>query len=239
LIKKKITYQDLGLIDYKEAWDYQEELFQSVMERKVRERKEPAKNITPKNNYLLFCEHPHVFTLGKSGKEENILIDKSEFENGEISYYKINRGGDITYHGPGQIVGYPILDLEQFGLQIREYIYKLEETIIKTLSDFGIASERYPGATGVWLDTNNPQKTRKICAIGVKASRYITMHGFALNVKTDLSFFQKINPCGYTDKGVISMEKVLKNTPDMKEVKKRLKDNFLDIFDAEWRKNGS
>lgn len=227
------------MIDYKEAWDYQEKLFKSIMDRKIQYRKDSAKNESVDDNYLLFCEHPHVFTLGKSGKEENILVDKSELEQGHISFYKINRGGDITYHGPGQIVGYPILDLEQYGLQIKEYIHKLEETIIQTLAHFKIPADRFPGATGVWIETNNPQKTKKICAIGVKASRYITMHGFALNVKPDLNFFEKINPCGFTDKGVISMEKVLGRTPDMKEVKKQLKANFLDIFGAEWIKNGS
>ncbi len=237
--KNKITYQDLGLIDYKEAWDYQEELFGRIMERKILNRKDSLKKEQTGENYLLFCEHPHVFTLGKSGKEENILIDRSKLNSGEISFYKINRGGDITYHGPGQVVGYPILDLEQFGLSIRDYIQRLEEVIVRTLSHFGISGERLTGATGIWIDTNNPQKAKKICAIGVRASRYITMHGFALNVKTNLNYFKMINPCGFTDKGVVSIERLLGKAPAMDEVKNELKAKFLDIFEAEWIENGS
>jgi lipoyl(octanoyl) transferase len=239
MIRKKIIYQDLGLIDYKEAWDYQEELFIRIMDWKIVNRKDPLKGNQPAENFLLFCEHPHVFTLGKSGKEENILVDRSKLKNGEISFYKTNRGGDITYHGPGQVVGYPILDLEQFGLTIREYIHRLEEVIIRTLNQFGITGERLDGATGIWIDSDDPQKAKKICAIGVRASRYITMHGFALNVKTDLNYFSMINPCGFTDKGVVSMETVLGKAPGMDGVKNELKENFLDIFEAEWIKNGS
>ena len=227
------------MIDYKKAWDYQEELFKRIMDRKIMNRKDPQREIKTEENFLLFCEHPHVYTLGKSGREENILADRSEWNKGEISFYKINRGGDITYHGPGQIVVYPILDLEQFDLQIKEYIHRLEEVIIRTLSEYGITGERFAGATGVWIHINDPQKARKICAIGVKASRFVTMHGFALYVKTDLNYFKMINPCGITDKGVTSMEKALGFTPDMEEVKKWLKEKFLDIFEVEWIKNGS
>lgn len=238
-VKKRLIYQDLGLIDYKEAWDYQEELFGRIMDRKTVNRKDPSKRNQAAENYLLFCEHPHVFTLGKSGREENILVDRSKLNSGEISFYKINRGGDITYHGPGQIVGYPILDLEQFGLSIREYIHRLEEVIIRTLNQFGITGERLDGATGIWIDADDPQKAKKICAIGVRASRYITMHGFALNVKTDLNYFKMINPCGFTDKGVVSMETVLGKAPEMDGVKNELKEKFLDIFEVVWIKNGS
>lgn len=238
-VKKRFIYQDLGLIDYKEAWDYQEELFSRIMDRKTLNRKDPGPENNPRENYLLFCEHPHVFTLGKSGKEENILIDRSKLNNGEISFYRINRGGDITYHGPGQVVGYPILDLEQFGLSIRDYIHKLEEVIIQTLNHFGIAGGRLAGATGIWIDPDDPVKAKKICAIGVRASRYITMHGFALNVKTNLDYFNMINPCGFTDKGVVSMERLLGKAPEMDEVKNELKAKFLDIFEAEWIENGS
>jgi len=238
-VSKKITYQDLGLIDYKEAWDYQEELFKKIMDWKTTSRKDVKEVIQAEDNYLLFCEHPHVYTLGKSGKTENILIDQSELDEKKISFYKINRGGDITYHGPGQIVGYPILDLEQFSLKIKDYIHRLEESIIRTLNEFGITGERYAGAAGVWIDTSNPHKARKICAIGVRASRYITMHGFALNVKTDLNYFEKINPCGFTDKGVTSMERELGENLQMEEIKNQLKEKFLDIFEAEWIRNGS
>jgi lipoyl(octanoyl) transferase len=238
-VKKGVTYQDLGLIDYKEAWDYQEELFSRIMDRKIVNRNKSMKKNQPGENYLLLCEHPHVFTLGKSGKEENILVDRSKLNSGEISFYKTNRGGDITYHGPGQVVGYPILDLEQFNLSIRLYIHRLEEVIIRTLREYGIKGERLPGVTGIWLDSDDPHKAKKICAIGVRASRYITMHGFAMNVKTDLNYFNMINPCGFTDKGVVSMETLLDEAPEMDDVKNELKENFLDIFEAEWIKNGS
>lgn len=238
-VKIRVAYQDLGLIDYKEAWDYQEKLFGRIMDRKILNRKENRDEDQPGENHLLLCEHPHVFTLGKNGKEENILVDRSKLNNGEISFYKINRGGDITYHGPGQIVGYPILDLEQFGMSIREYIYRLEEVIIQTLNHFGIRGARFAGATGIWIDPDDQQNEKKICAIGVRASRYITMHGFALNVDTDLNYFNMINPCGFTNKGVVSMESLLGKAPDVDDVKNELKAKFLDIFEAEWIKNGS
>jgi lipoyl(octanoyl) transferase len=212
-------YRDLGLISYKEAWDYQEKLFQELMRCKVSGICESA----VKKNYLLFCEHPHVYTLGKSGHDQNLLINETFLAKKGIEFFRINRGGDITYHGPGQIVGYPILDLEDFGLGIRSYIHLLEESVILLLKEYGILSGRLEGATGVWLDAEVPGRARKICAIGVRASRHITMHGFAFNVGTDLAYYQYINPCGFTDKGVTSMEKELGGRMDVEEVKNKLK----------------
>lgn len=220
-----VTYKDLGLIEYKEAWNYQEERFKEVMEAKL------AKN--DQNGYLLFCEHPHVFTLGKSGDEQNFLIHDELLKQIKASYFQTNRGGDITYHGPGQIVGYPIIDLEAFKIPLRDYIYKLEESIIKTIAEFGIIGHHYKGATGVWLDIDTPHKTRKICAIGVKASRFITMHGFALNVNTNLNYFEYINPCGFTDKGVTSMEKELGEKLNFEEVKKVAQQKISEVFGME------
>ncbi|MDZ7742952.1 MAG: lipoyl(octanoyl) transferase LipB [Bacteroidota bacterium] len=205
------TYRDLGRIDYKEAWDFQEELFDGILKLKAENRKWPADKQTLPPNYLLFCEHPHVFTMGKSGDEANLLFNEKLLAQKGASFYRINRGGDITYHGPGQIVGYPIFDLEQFGLGVKEYIHMLEESIILTLQEYKISASRLEGATGVWLDPENPLKARKICAIGVRASRFVTMHGFAFNVNTDLDFYQLINPCGFTDKGVTSMQKELQS----------------------------
>lgn len=213
-----LEFRDLGLIGYREAWDYQERLFQELMARKINGASDG------KRNYLLFCEHPHVYTLGKSGKEQNLLIHEEFMASKGIGFFRINRGGDITYHGPGQIVGYPILDLEEYGLGIREYIHLLEESVILLLSEYGIHAGRLSGATGVWLDAEVAGRARKICAIGVRASRHITMHGFAFNVSTDLAFYQYINPCGFTDKGVTSMEKELGRKMDFAEVKGRLKE---------------
>jgi lipoyl(octanoyl) transferase len=212
----KLIFQDLGLIAYRTAWDYQEKLFQELMAKKLAgEKSFPG--------YLLFCEHPPVFTLGKSGSRENLLINEQMLTQQGIEFFHINRGGDITFHGPGQIVGYPILDLEQSGLGIKEYIDKLEESVIAVLREYGIEAGRLAGATGVWLDPENPSKARKICAIGVRAGRYITMHGFAFNVNTDLSYYQYINPCGFIDKGVTSMEKELGEKQNFEEVKRKLK----------------
>jgi len=227
---KKTSYKDLGLIDYKKAWDYQEKLFADIIDLKIRNRSQAveAQHKTP--NYLLFCEHPHVFTLGKSGSENNLLVNMLELNKVNATYYKINRGGDITYHGPGQIVGYPIIDLENFNLDIRSYIYNLEESIIRTLKTYNIISERLDGATGVWIDTTTPQKVRKICAIGVKASRYVTMHGFAFNINTDLNYFNMINPCGFTDKAVTSIAKELGKNVDIEEVKVIIKDKMKEVF---------
>ena len=217
----EIKFQDLSLIGYRAAWDYQEKLFQELMQKKL-----SGERLFP--GYLLFCEHPPVFTLGKSGSPDNLLINEQMLARVGIEFYRINRGGDITYHGPGQIVGYPILDLEQFGLGIKSYIDLLEDSVMKLLDSYGISSGRMAGATGVWLDARDPKKARKICAIGVRASRHITMHGFAFNVNTDLTKYQYINPCGFTDKGVTSMEKELGRKQDMEEVKSRLREILTD-----------
>jgi lipoyl(octanoyl) transferase len=222
---KKVLFQNLGSIEYKQAWDYQEERFNKVMQGKL--------NKTPELNYLLFCQHPHVFTLGKSGEENNFLIHQEFLTQINATYFQTNRGGDITYHGPGQLVGYPILDLEQFGVALKDYIFKLEEAIIITIAEYGIQGNHYKGATGVWLDTDIPHKTRKICAIGVKASRFVTMHGFALNVNTNLNYFTYINPCGFTDKGVTSMEKELGYTLPFDEVQEKAKNNLAKVFGME------
>ena len=221
-MKKEITFQDLGIIEYKEAWDFQEKLFAEKLKKKI--------NGEPVENHLLFCEHPHVYTLGKSGSENNLLVNNKMLQSLSVSFFKTNRGGDITYHGPGQIVGYPILDLENFGLGVRNYIELLEQSIINVLRDFGINGERLKGATGVWLDTKVPGRARKICAIGVKASRHITMHGFAFNVNTDLKFFEMINPCGFTDKKVTSLEAELGRKLDFQEVKEKVKTALLSLF---------
>jgi lipoyl(octanoyl) transferase len=219
----RLIYQDLQLIPYGQAWDYQEKLFAELMAKKLAgEKSFPG--------YLLFCEHPPVFTLGKSGSSENLLINEQMLARQGIEFFRINRGGDITFHGPGQIVGYPILDLEQLHLGIKTYIEKMEEAVILLLESFGIKASRLEGATGVWLDPDIPQKARKICAIGVKASRHITMHGFAFNVNTDLSYYQYINPCGFVDKGVTSMEKELGAKQDFNRVKERLKDCLAQSF---------
>jgi len=223
-MNKKISFIDLGLKDYKEVWDYQEVLFAKTLKAK-RENAETS-------NSLIFCEHPHVFTLGKSGSDKNLLVTEQWLTMAGATFYKINRGGDITYHGPGQTVGYPILDLEQFGMGIHDYIYALEEVIIRTLKEFSITSERLEGSTGVWLDTTNPARVRKICAIGVRASRYVTMHGFALNVTSDLNYFQKIVPCGIPDKKVTSMQVELGEV-DIKRVNALLLKYFSEVFGAE------
>jgi lipoyl(octanoyl) transferase len=219
-----IIFKDLGLIDYKEAWDYQENLFAELISLKL-QKQNYSENSPHKHNYLLFCEHPHVYTLGNSGKQSNLLISDDLLHQIGAKFYKINRGGDITYHGPGQIVGYPILDLETIQLGIKDYIYLLEESVINTLFEYGIKSTRLSGATGVWLDINSAN-ARKICAIGVRASRYITMHGFAFNVNTNLDYFRYINPCGFIDKGVTSMEKELEAKQNIEEIKNRLLENI-------------
>lgn len=219
---KTVQYKDLKNIEYKKAWDYQEQVFTEVIKAK--------QDKTPIGGYLLFCEHPHVFTLGKSGAENNFLINDDFLKKINATYFKSNRGGDITYHGPGQLVGYPILNLDIFNIALKDYIFKLEEVIIKTIAKYGIVGNHYEGATGVWLDIDNPQKTRKICAIGVKASRFVTMHGFALNINTDLSYFSHINPCGFTDKGVTSMEKELEHKINFEEVKEMVKLHMAEVF---------
>jgi len=228
-LKPLVQFEDLGLIDYKAAWDYQEQLFKGVVDQKILNRKEPDYLQIPKN-YLLFCEHPHVYTLGKSGDVKNLLLNEQGLKNFEASYYPINRGGDITYHGPGQIVGYPILDLDQFFTDIHKYLRFLEEAVILTLSEYGIESGRIDGLTGVWLDINDPKKARKICALGVKCSRWVTMHGFAFNVNTNLSYFGNIIPCGIDDKAVTSMQQELGFAPGIDEVKEKLKNNLGQLF---------
>ena len=230
-LNKKVTLEDIGLIDYQEAWDYQESLFQKVVDAKQANRKAEKKKPTP--NYLLYCQHPHVYTIGKSGKEANLLINDDFLKSKGASLYRINRGGDITYHGPGQVVGYPILDLDNFGVSIKSYIYNLEEVIIKTLLNFGIAAERSEGATGVWLDTANPAKSRKICAMGVRTSHWVSMHGFALNVNTNLDYFDYIVPCGIPGKGVTSLQKELGKTIDINDVHQALTSAFRDVFGME------
>jgi lipoyl(octanoyl) transferase len=230
---QKVIFKDLGLIDYKQGWDYQESIFNKVVETKIGNRTADPESIIPTSSYLLFCEHPHVYTLGNSGKEAHLLVNETQLKEKNATYYKINRGGDITYHGPGQIVGYPILDLDNFFTDIHKYLRYLEEMVIRTLAEFGIESGRSAGETGVWLDAGDPLKTRKICAMGVRASRWVTMHGFALNTNTDLTYFGNIVPCGILDKAVTSMEKELGRKVDEEDVKKKLKKHFGDLFECE------
>jgi len=230
---KSLIFKDLGLTRYQEAWDYQKNLFEQVMEIKKYNEELPVCEKNINYNYLLFCEHPHVYTLGKSGTEQNLLVNQDLLKEKGVEFFKIDRGGDITYHGPGQIVGYPIINLEEFDLGVKQYIYNIEETVISTLKEYSIKGERLDRATGVWLDTNKPEKARKICAIGVKASRYVTMHGFAFNVNTDLEYYNYINPCGFIDKGVTSMEKELGRKVDMEEVKSKLLKSFESVFGFE------
>ncbi|MBI2279191.1 MAG: lipoyl(octanoyl) transferase LipB [Bacteroidetes bacterium] len=227
----EVYFQDLGLIDYKEAWDYQEELFKANVDAKIENRR-ADKTVIPTKNYLIFCEHPHVYTLGKSGDETHLLLSEAMLQQKGATYYKINRGGDITYHGPGQIVGYPILDLDFFFTDIHKYLRFLEEIIILTLAEYGIEAARYEGYTGVWLDADKPLKARKICAMGVRCSRWVTMHGFAFNINTHLDYFNNIVPCGITDKQVTSLQKELNREVDVNEVKEKLKKHFCQLFDA-------
>ena len=229
---KRVLCEDLGLIDYKICWDYQEELQQKIVSKKTLNRSLPDSEQQTTNNYILFVEHPHVYTLGKSGDENNLLISTEFLKNINATYYKINRGGDITYHGPGQLVVYPILDLENFFTDIHKYLRLLEEVVIKILDDYGIKSGRSTGETGVWLDADT-KKARKICAIGVHCSRWVTKHGLAFNVNADMSYFQHIVPCGITDKAVTSLEKELGRKVDMEEVKRRFKKYFAEIFECE------
>lgn len=229
---QKVNFIDLGLIDYKKAWDYQEDVFNRIVQVKIDNRKVFPEQQIPTSNYLLFCEHPHVYTLGKSGHESNLLVNETQLKEKNATYYKINRGGDITYHGPGQIVGYPILDLDNFFTDIHKYLRFLEEMVIRTLAEYGIESGRSSGETGVWLDAENPVKARKICAMGVRASRWVTMHGFALNVNADLSYFGNIIPCGIVDKAVTSMDKELGVKVDQEEVKQKLKKHFSELFNC-------
>ncbi|MGB3775722.1 MAG: lipoyl(octanoyl) transferase LipB [Leeuwenhoekiella sp.] len=229
---KIINLQDLGLRDYKDTWDYQEKLFKQILDLKISNRREEKDEKTP--NYLLFVEHPHVFTLGKSGDMKNLLCTEEELKEQGAKFYKINRGGDITYHGPGQIVGYPILDLDNFFTDIHKYLRLLEEMVILTLAEYDLKAERSPGETGVWLDVGTPY-ARKICALGVRASRWVTMHGFAFNVNADLNYFNYIVPCGIQDKAVTSLNVELgKKTISIPEVKEKLLTHFKTLFQAEF-----
>ena len=226
-MNKKVLFKDLGLIEYKKCWDYQEQLFSSVLEIKTKNRQNNTSVET--NNTLIFCEHPHVYTLGKSGDKNNLLIDEADLKIRGATFYKINRGGDITYHGPGQIVGYPILDLENFFSDIHKYLRLLEEAVILTLKDYQLKGERSKGETGVWLDVGT-QNARKICALGVKTSRWVSMHGFAFNVSPDLSYFRNIVPCGIADKKVTSLQMELNRKIDIEKVKTNLKNHIADLF---------
>lgn len=228
-----VKYEDFGLRDYKETWDYQEKIFQNIINKKKVNAAEGPGYDEPVPGTLIFVEHPHVYTLGKSGSESNLLLNYIQLKAKEAAFYRIDRGGDITYHGPGQIVGYPIFDLERIGISLKKYIFLLEESVIRTLSDIGIIATRLNGATGVWLDVETAS-SRKICAIGVRASRYVTMHGFAFNVNTDLDYFNHINPCGFTDKGVTSVRKELGGIQDIPAIKILLKRNLKEIFNLQW-----
>lgn len=226
-MNKQVYFEDLGLIDYKKCWDYQESLFAKILSIKSTNRKEKKKIIT--KNHLLFCEHPHVYTLGKNGNENNLLVNKQYLNHRGANFYKINRGGDITYHGPGQIVGYPIIDLENFFTDIHKYLRFLEEAVILALEEYGLNAERSKGETGVWFDVGT-EKARKICALGVKSSRWVTMHGFALNVNSDLSYFKDIVPCGIMNKQITSLENELGMEINVKDVKCKLKKHLMHLF---------
>ena len=228
-MNKKVRFEDLGLIDYKKCWDYQESIFAKTLAIKTKNRKENTDVAT--QNTLIFCEHPHVYTLGKSGDEKNLLVNEAYLKSRGASFYKINRGGDITYHGPGQIVGYPILDLENFFTDIHKYLRLLEEAVILTLKEYGLNGERSDGETGVWFNVGTP-KARKICALGVKTSRWVSMHGLAFNINSDLSYFGNIIPCGIKDKGVTSIKDILNHEINANELKKKIIQNFEKNFDA-------
>ncbi|MBC2846496.1 lipoyl(octanoyl) transferase LipB [Winogradskyella flava] len=229
-MNKTIKFEDLGLKDFKETWDYQETLFKAILDTKIKNRREDAGLET--DNHFLFVEHPHVYTLGKSGDLSNLLLSETQLTEKDATFYKINRGGDITYHGPGQIVGYPILDLDNFFTDIHKYLRFLEEIIILTLAEYGLKTERSPGETGVWLDVGTPF-ARKICAMGVRASRWVTMHGFALNVNADLGYFDNIIPCGIRGKAVTSLNNELDvDKVDEAEVKRKLLKHFSVLFEA-------
>jgi lipoyl(octanoyl) transferase len=231
---KKTRFIDIGLKDYQQAWDYQASLFEQILAAKTANRDLPADAQQLTDNYLVFCEHPHVFTLGKSGHEENLIIPKEELSGVQATYYRVNRGGDITYHGPGQIVGYPIIDMENFFTDIHRYMRFMEEAVIQTLREYNIEAGRSPGQTGVWLDPEDFLRARKICALGVRTSRWVTMHGFAVNVNPDLRYFGYIVPCGIQDKAVTSLEQELGKKVDLEEVKQILKEKIRAQFDMEW-----
>lgn len=228
----KVHLIEAGLKGYRETWEYQETLFSKVVARKIEMRKTGEEKPLPEN-YLICVEHPHVYTLGKSGKVENLLLSEDQLAKKGIDYFKINRGGDITYHGPGQIVAYPIIDLDQFFTDIHKYLRYLEEAVILTLAEYGIKGDRYSGFTGVWLDPDIPERARKICALGVRCSRWVTMHGLAFNVNAQLEYFDHIIPCGIDDKAVTSMEKELGRNLDLAEVKEKLQNHLSELFEWE------
>lgn len=230
-MSKQVTFIHLGLADYQKAWDFQEQVFKQTVNRKIENRKLPEEQRTETDNYLIFCEHPHVYTLGKSGDENHLLANTAFLREKEATFYKINRGGDITYHGPGQIVGYPILDLDHFFTDIHKYLRFLEEAVILTLKEYGIEGGRVEGLTGVWIDGEDARKARKICALGVKSSRWVTMHGFAFNVNTNLDYFNYIVPCGIQDKAVTSLAKELGHELAMGEVEEKLKHHLATTFE--------
>jgi lipoyl(octanoyl) transferase len=231
-MSREVYLEDLGVMPYREAWDYQQSLLERLQRHKLAEEgplpPAPA-------GFLLFVEHPHVYTLGKSGDRSNLLIPPEKMQEEQIAFYHTNRGGDITYHGPGQIVGYPILDLDSLGIGIRKYIHLVEETIIRVVGEYGVEAARLEEATGVWVHTGAGERPEKICAIGVRVSRGVTMHGFAFNVNTDLRYFRYINPCGYTDKGVTSLERETGQRRGMEEVKRRVAEKFAEVFEVHVR----
>jgi lipoyl(octanoyl) transferase len=229
----KVNFKHLGLIDFKEAWDQQTFIFNKIIETKINNRALSPEEKKITENYILFCEHPHVYTIGKSGVKENLLADAKLLKEKNASFFEINRGGDITYHGPGQIVAYPILDLDNFFTDIHKYMRSLEEAVIRTLQKFNVPSGRVAGLTGVWIDFEDEKKARKICALGVKTSRWVSMHGLALNVNTDLNYFENIIPCGIVDKAVTSMSTELKQIQDMKKVEMELLKNLSEVFAME------
>lgn len=229
-MNKQVIFEDLGFRDFGEVWEYQESRFQEILDVKIRNRREGTSLPTP--NYFLFVEHPHVYTLGKSGDMGNLLASQEQLTEKGATFYRINRGGDITYHGPGQVVGYPILDLDNFFTDIHKYLRLLEEMVIRTLGEYGLKGERSEGETGVWLDVGTPH-ARKICAMGVRASRWVTMHGFALNVNSDLSYFDMMIPCGIRGKGVTSLNRELGHYVAMEDVRNKLRFHFRDLFGSE------
>lgn len=233
LINKKTIIQHLGLVDYQEAWGYQAKLFNETIQQKISNRNFSKEEQKPTPNYLLFCQHPHVYTLGKSGDEKNLLLNEQGLKERSASFYRINRGGDITYHGPGQLVGYPILDLDNFFTDIHKYLRLMEQAVINTLEHYDIKSGRVEGLTGVWLEGDKPDKARKICAIGVKTSRWVTMHGFAFNINSNLDYFKHIVPCGISDKAVTSLQQELGIPVDFEEAKKIVKEELVKLFEME------
>jgi lipoyl(octanoyl) transferase len=233
VINKKVKFIDLGIKDYKETWDFQEELFAKTVSLKIQNRQSGPESQISTDNYLIFVEHPHVYTLGKSGELSHLLLDEKGLKDKDATFYKINRGGDITYHGPGQLVGYPIIDLDNFFTDIHKYLRLLEEAVILTLAEYGIEAGRIEGLTGVWLDFLEQKNPRKICALGVKSSRWVTMHGFAFNINADIGYFNNIVPCGIADKAVTSMHLELGHPLEETEVKEKVKNHLVELFEME------